>query len=148
MKSIKSLYLAIVFCCLILTTCENRNHISNKNKENVNPKTLSEYLGKEISRNFNGIVLDENKIPVKDAIVSIGNKIVITDFIGSFKIKSANVNFNFAYLKVEKTGYKNTAKYITPNDSINEVLIVLQDENEPCLFWFCEHNHSLLNSNR
>ena len=143
MKSIKALYLTIVVCCLIIMACKNNNQIPEENTDNESPLFLTDYLGKKITADFKGIVIDENKIPIKGVIVSIDNKTALSDSLGNFKIKNANVNSDFAYIKAEKKDYRDSVISKTPNDSINEVTIVLHKESEPCLFWFCKRNHNL-----
>ena len=148
MKSIKSLYLATVVCCFISTTCENPSYVLDKNKEKESPHVLSEYSGKKKIRDFKGSVKDKNKSPIKAAIISIGNATTITDSNGDFIIKKANLNADITYIVVEKKGYENNVMSIVSTDSINEVTLVLKEESDLCLFWFCKHNNSLSNSNQ
>lgn len=148
MKSpVKSISLAIAISFLSLTACE-KNNISDENKLSENPRTLADYLGKKIQKNFIGTVVSEEEKPLENVAITIGNKTILTDSNGDFIIENANVNTDFAYLEAKKEGYKNNALSIVPSNSINEVIIELQEENELCLYWFCKHNHSLPNSNK
>jgi hypothetical protein len=147
MKSIKSLTMAIAISLLSITACKE-SKASEEKEQKQSPQTFSEYLGKKISRDFIGIVVDENKHPLEDVMITIGNKTTLTDSIGGFAIKAANVNVNFAFIEAKKEGYKNNATSLVPTNKIEKVNIMLEHKGSPCLFWFCKHNHSLANSNQ
>lgn len=141
MSSTKLIFYAVIVCFLTATACENKSKTSDKEIEN--PQLLTDYLGERIIRDFKGIVLDDAENLIKNVIISIGNKSTVTDSLGTFEIKSANVNSLFAFINSTKKGYINTDLSITPSDSLNKITIVLQKETEQCLFWFCKHNHNL-----
>ena len=144
MSSIKSISAAIAIAFLSISAC-NESYASEEKKQNKNPQTFSEYLGEKSSRDFIGTVVDEDKNPLENVMIIIGNKTTTTDSIGDFTIKAAHVNVNFAIVETNKEGYKNNATSIVPKNEIEEVNIVLEHKGTPCLFWFCKHNHSLPN---
>ncbi|WP_400074840.1 carboxypeptidase-like regulatory domain-containing protein [Winogradskyella sp. R77965] len=121
----------------------NTEKSSDKNEQTNKANTLTDYLGEAVVREFIGTVSDENNKPIENATVTIGNKTTVTDNNGHFKIKDARVNEHFASIEATKEGYKTGNLNLEPKDKINEVLVLLHKESEPCLFWFCKHNHSL-----
>lgn len=145
MKSIKSISIAIAISFLSITACIKSN-ASEEKKQNESPQNFSEYLGEKISKSFIGTVVDENKNPLENVTITIGNKTAITDSIGHFEIKNTNVNEHFPYLEAKKQGYENNTISIVPKNEIEELSIILEYNGTPCLFWFCRHNHSLTNS--
>ncbi len=131
---------------MLTTACKSEGNSSDKNKQNNEPKPFSQYLGNKISKDFIGSVTDDSKNPLENVTISIGNKTTITDINGNFKIIATNVNEHLAYLKVHKDNYRKYEQSIDPNANTKTIAIILNKESEPCLFWFCEHNHSLPNS--
>ena len=75
----------------------------------------SSQFGKIQRINVCGRVLDENRNPIPNAVVSIKNKLVYTDTNGFFIISDAEVFEDFGYVKVEKNGYINASRSFIPN---------------------------------
>ncbi|BAO74973.1 carboxypeptidase-like regulatory domain-containing protein [Winogradskyella sp. PG-2] len=143
MKSVIPIWKLLAICIIFTIACENKSEPTNNNKPIVKPKFFTDYLGDKVTGDFKGIVIDENKIPIKDVIITIGNKTTTTDSNGNFKIKKANVNVLFTYVKFKKNGYINTSKSMIPKDSINEIIKILRKEIEPSLFRFSKNNYNL-----
>ncbi|WP_299124993.1 carboxypeptidase-like regulatory domain-containing protein [uncultured Winogradskyella sp.] len=146
MKSVTSIWRVISICFLLVISCEKNSKPPNENKLKENPEFLTDYLGEKIKRDFTGTLTDSDKNPLENVTITIGNKTSTTAIDGDFYLRNADVNTNFAYIEFKKEGYKDYAISMKPVDSINELTIVLLEESELCLFWFCKHNHNLPNS--
>ncbi|MBC3847432.1 hypothetical protein H8K90_13635 [Winogradskyella echinorum] len=143
MKSIKSISIVLAISFLSISACIKSNASSDEKEEVDSLNTLSEYLGEKIEKDFEGNVVDDEGNPLKSAIIIIGGKSTMTNSNGAFTIKEATINTNAAFLKVKKEGYKDISRSI--DDASNNISIILSKIDEQCLFWFCRHNHSLLN---
>jgi len=133
----------MAICIIFTMACKNNSSSPNKNKSTTAPKIFSDYLGVKITQDFKGIVLDDKNMPIKNTLVSIGNKTTLTDALGRFEIKKANVNRHFVYIEFKKKDFVDTSITIEKTDTIGEISVQLIKEFEPCLFWFCKHNHNL-----
>lgn len=109
-------------------------------------KTLSDLEGEKTLKDFSGYIVDENQKPLYGVAITIGNKTTVTDSIGHFIINNANVDPHSANIEANKDGYRDYIQSVIPNDK-NEVRLILESNSTPCLFWFCKHNHSLIDSN-
>ncbi len=131
MKSTKNLLSLILFCALIIFSCQQDDTPSQNNnddpQENI-PDTFSEYFGNEISRDFLGSVIDSNHNPIEGATISIGNETAITDSNGVFIIRDASVNERFGYIKAEKVGYIHASRSVVPSNGTNKVTIMMLEE--------------------
>lgn len=141
MASIKPFAKAIVLCCIITVACKESTNPPDKIKQLNSPAILSEYLGKPISKSFNGTIIDSENNPLKNVSVTIGNKTAETAINGTFVLTNAAVNVDFVSIKVEKEGYKKNTLNLTSFEIENNIVIILHKSTDPCLFWFCKHNH-------
>lgn len=89
-------------------------------------KTSSNYnYGNAVQRNFHGIILDTDGVPISGATVVIGGKTSQTNEDGLFIIKEASVKENFAFLKVTKQGFVNGSRTIIPTSGSNKINIMM-----------------------
>lgn len=73
-----------------------------------------------------GVVIDENKLPVEGATVSLGNVILGTNREGLFQIDEALMNAKGTLIKVEKVGYFTGYKKFLPElETLNYLTIQL-----------------------
>jgi hypothetical protein len=66
----------------------------------------------KVKLDVSGEIIDEAGNPVKDALITSGDKTYVTDKNGVFVIKNCLQNPNFIYVKAEKKGYFNGARVI------------------------------------
>jgi len=90
---------------------------------------LSDNFGVSVTKSFIGRVVDKNRQPLKDVIISIGEaEEVLTDVNGVFIVNDVSVFEKFAYIKASKIGYIDGSRSIVPTDGINGVTIMLIEE--------------------
>lgn len=82
-------------------------------------------FGKEITRDFLGSIVDENKNPIYGATIFIKDKIATTDKNGTFIIKDANINERFAYVKAQKIGFIDASRSVVPTNGTNNITIMM-----------------------
>lgn len=143
MKSVLSIWLMLWLCILTMTSCSK----NADKKDQINTvNTFADYLGQPININLMGRVVNLNKAPLDSVLVVAGNKSTTTDKHGNFTIKNVSAHQEFASLKVQRKGYKNTVVNLVPKQGKEAINIILHKETEPCLFWFCKDNHNLPNT--
>ncbi|MFS4471522.1 carboxypeptidase-like regulatory domain-containing protein [Chryseobacterium sp. T20] len=94
-------------------------------EDNTSNSTSNYNFGATTQRNFQGVVLDTNGIPVSGATVTIGTSTVTTNLKGLFTFKNASVKENFAHVKVTKPGFVNASRVLVPTNGINRVNIMM-----------------------
>ena len=85
-------------------------------------------FGVTVQRDFVGTVVDESNLAISNATVNIGVKTAQTDANGVFLIEDANVQEQFAYIEVSKSGYLKGMKTVVPTDGANTVAMMLLTE--------------------
>ena len=90
--------------------------------------------------------MDLNNTPLDSVLVVAGNKSATTDEYGNFTINNVSAHQEFVALEAQRKDYKNTVVTLTPKNDTSVVNIKLHKDTEPCLFWFCKHNHNLPNT--
>jgi hypothetical protein len=113
---IKFLFL-IIFSTLLFIGCQLDKDIESNG--------FSSNFGNQVLRDFSGKVLDINELPVKNATISIGDKVVQTDVNGVFVINGANVHEKFAYITAKKSGYIDGSRTVVPTNGKNHVKIMM-----------------------
>ena len=94
------------------------------------PKTdFAENFGDFVARDFLGKIVDENRNPLEDVLITIAGLTVRTDENGFFILKETNVYENFAHIKAEKTGYIAGSRSLVPTTGLNKIKIMLLQEN-------------------
>lgn len=121
MKILKKITFSLLLIFGLLA-CENHD---DSTSGNGNSDSFTENFGSTTSRDFMGQVIDENKNPIINALVSIGNSTTYTDDNGIFIIKNASVYEKFAHIKVEKIGFLEGSRSLAPTDAMNQVKIML-----------------------
>jgi len=111
------LLFALMFSCKNETFSETDDNLTNP-PSNYN-------FGNTAQKNFQGVVLDTNGLPVSGATVTIGTSTVTTNLKGFFTFKNASVKENFAHIKVTKSGYVNASRVLVPTNGINRVNIMM-----------------------
>jgi len=145
MKSIKLFAIALAIAFFCVSACKDNEETLKNTQPKENAKILSDFLGKKQLKNFSGIVVDTNKKPLENVYITIENQSIMTDSFGSFVINDVTVFNDFTYLEGRKEGYKNTTIRVDSITDLNNITVKLISFDELCLFWFCEHNHSLSN---
>ncbi|KIC65102.1 hypothetical protein RM51_01230 [Chryseobacterium taiwanense] len=92
--------------------------------ETANPQSNYNF-GNTAQKNFQGMVLDTNGLPISGATVTIGANTVTTNLKGFFTFKNASVKENFAHVKVTKSGYVNASRVVVPTNGMNQVNIMM-----------------------
>ncbi|MTE28134.1 carboxypeptidase-like regulatory domain-containing protein [Winogradskyella ouciana] len=143
MKSVLSIWLVLFICFLNTTSC--RENTDNTNQNNT-INTFADYLGEPIKIDLKGKVIDLNNTPLDSVLVVAGNKSATTDEYGNFTINNVSAHQEFVALEAQRKDYKNTMVTLAPKKDTSAVNIILLKATEPCLFWFCKHNHNLPNT--
>ena len=126
MKNLKSTFLLLFV--FFLVSCDNDDNGSTNNPPDNNQDATAfanQYFGSEINRNFLGLVIDKNDLPIEGVTISIGNETATTDVNGVFIINDASVNKRFAYVKAEKPGYIHGSRSLVPSSGTNKLTIML-----------------------
>jgi len=94
------------------------------------PIDFSENFGSQVTADFFGRIIDEEKMPIEGVSISIGTTNTITNAFGVFSIKNANAFENFAYITAEKNGYILGSRALVPSTTeVNQVEIMLLRED-------------------
>jgi hypothetical protein len=96
--------------------------------EPTNPTTFNYDFGNDVMRDFIGIVVNENNLPINAATITIGDASTTTDANGMFILKNAIVKENLAYIQAAAAGYFNGFKSILPLEGENSVKIMLKEQ--------------------
>ncbi len=118
----RKFYLLLLLFMLIFS-CKNET-FSEEDDNMTNPPSNYNF-GNTAQKNFQGVVLDTNGLPVSGATVTIGTGTVTTNLKGFFTFKNASVKENFALIKVTKSGYVNASRVLVPTNGINRVNIMM-----------------------
>ena len=140
MKSANFLWLALHLCLFFAWSCKEN---TTKADQNTSVKAFSEYLGKPITLDVEGQVIDNDQLPIKNAKVYIGRNSTSTNRDGHFSIKNVSANENILTIKVSKKDYKNEQIHFIPKDHTTTINITLYKESELSLFWFSKNNQGL-----
>jgi hypothetical protein len=90
----------------------------------TNPNPTEEVT--RIANSVLGMVIDEDGLPVADALVSMETSTTLTDENGVFRLNNVQVPSNRAFVKVEKAGYFHGSRtYIPGEGSLDRVRIRL-----------------------
>ncbi|MDR6460322.1 hypothetical protein J2786_003445 [Chryseobacterium vietnamense] len=108
---------------ILLFSCKNEALLEIE--ENTPNSTSNYNFGNTTQRNFQGVVLDTNGMPVSGATVTIGTNTVTTNLKGFFTFKNASVKENFAHVKVTRAGFVNASRVLVPTNGINRVNIMM-----------------------
>lgn len=133
MKKKSTLFMLLIV--MLFFACNNDDSTTNvpdPNPTGNNEDTqafIDQYFGSDISRSFLGTVIDKNKVPIENAVITIGDDTALTDSNGVFLISDATVNERFAYIKAEKTGYIHASRAVVPSQGTNKVTIMMLEEN-------------------
>ncbi|MCA0154283.1 carboxypeptidase-like regulatory domain-containing protein, partial [Winogradskyella vincentii] len=122
-----NLFLVLLFSLLTITSCQKDDGPSmndGEQQENV-PDNFSEYFGNDVSKNFLGTVIDDDKDPIEGVTITIGNETATTDSNGVFIINNATVKERFGYIKALKEGYIHGSRAVVPSNGTNKVTIML-----------------------
>ncbi|WP_438969257.1 carboxypeptidase-like regulatory domain-containing protein [Nonlabens sp.] len=118
----KIIFFAICFIA-ILASCSNDDDANNGNNNDNN--NFADNFGANINADFFGRIADPSGIAIAGAVVSVGGQNTTTDSNGLFIIEGANVNEQFAYLKVEKNGFFNASRSLIPTNNASNVQITM-----------------------
>ncbi|GAA4157633.1 hypothetical protein GCM10022217_17900 [Chryseobacterium ginsenosidimutans] len=118
----KKIYLFFLLLTLIFS-CKDESFLEIDNNTSNSPSNYN--FGNTAQKNFQGVVLDTNGVPVSGATVTIGTSTVTTNLKGFFTFKNATVKENFAHVKVTKSGYVNASRVLVPTDGMNQVNIMM-----------------------
>lgn len=142
MKLFKSISLGIVIALISISACKKNETSETENSVTSTPQMFTDYLGEKTTEDISGTVLDSQNNPIPNASVVIGTKTTNTDSLGNFTLTDAPVNTKFASINAKKEDYKSTTISKVPGDTAH-VTLILHQESEPCLYWFCKSNHTL-----
>ncbi|MBB6332097.1 hypothetical protein HNP24_003089 [Chryseobacterium sediminis] len=118
----RKFYLLLLLFVLMFS-CKNET-LSEIDDNTTNPSSNYNF-GNTAQKNFQGVVLDTNGLPVSGATVTIGTSTATTNLKGSFTFKNVSVKENFAHIKVTKSGYVNASRVLVPTNGINRVNIMM-----------------------
>lgn len=119
----------LFFIATLLFSCQNddtSSHDMNNNPTLRDEQFKQDYFGEQTTGNFFGFIKDEDRNPLENVQVEIGNKSTVTDRNGMFIIRDADVFENHAYVKASKQGYLNGSRVVIPkSDGSNRIDIML-----------------------
>ena len=105
----KFLILPILFG-LALSSCQQEDVNPVGDSQSVQLLDVSDL----ITASACGSVTDGAGNPVSDALVTLGNRVVLTDNVGSFQIVDAEVRKNLAQVIIEKEGFDTYTYVLRP----------------------------------
>ncbi|NIF05328.1 hypothetical protein F3J23_07725 [Chryseobacterium sp. Tr-659] len=108
---------------LLLFSCKNDSFLEIENNSSNSSSNYN--FGNSTQKNFQGVVLDINGLPVSGAAVTIGTNNTTTNLKGFFTFKNALVKENFAHIKVTKPGYVNASRVMVPTNGTNQINIMM-----------------------
>ncbi|MCY0979295.1 carboxypeptidase-like regulatory domain-containing protein [Chryseobacterium wangxinyae] len=111
--------LALIF---LLVSCKTDSNTEEVDQTNAAGDFS---FGNSAQRNFHGLVLSTDGIPVSGATVTVGTKTTQTNIKGLFAISDADVKENFAYVKVTKAGFLNGTRTLVPTTGNNRINIMM-----------------------
>ena len=91
-------FIFLFACILLLGACQKNDDVNTSSELKVDDATT-------VTASVQGIVVDENNIPVANAAVALGASSTITDGRGYFSFKNKTISKNNGWVKVAKTGY-------------------------------------------
>ncbi|HZE83316.1 MAG TPA: carboxypeptidase-like regulatory domain-containing protein, partial [Puia sp.] len=120
MKNRLTLVAGILFAGLIvLAACQKYSDTDTNTGNNPPPDNT-------VTASLQGRVLDENGLPVKDAVVTSGGSNASTDVNGVFSFSNIPLSGRWGYVKVTRQGYFAGSRTIITNPgAVNFVEIVL-----------------------
>lgn len=140
MKTSKSLFLAIAVSFSVLTAVNNNS--SNKAELPIEPKEfIHEFKGEQEAITFRGVVLSLDKTPLSNAVITIGDSVVISDTKGEFEIYNHLIDKDFISIKAESEGFKAKSMVLKEKNKAQALEIVLKPYDSLSLHWFSEHNY-------
>ncbi|WP_397363101.1 hypothetical protein [Olleya sp. R77988] len=131
MKILKTNFKLILSLMLVfgtLLSCNPDDDNSSGDSGN-NPGETQIDLGSNTQRDFMGRIVDQSNLPIENAVVTIGTKIVSTDANGMFIINNANVKERQAFIVAKKAGYFKGMRTVVPTQGTNNIRIMLVTEN-------------------
>lgn len=140
MKSVSTIVLVAVVCALFISACDKK---TAQNHKDTSIKSFADYLGKPITINLQGSIINHDQEPLDSTKISIGNTYTYTDSKGQFKIENAKGRDGLLSFSVEKEGYKNEQISISPKDSSSTVNITLYKRSSLNLARFSKTNYNL-----
>lgn len=132
--NMKTLVKYLSFCFLIaFFSCVNEPvDLSTPDGEDPAqiPVNFEENFGSQVTADFFGRIVDEDKMPIDGVLIRAGNTNATTDVFGVFSIKDANAFENFAYITAKKSGYIDGSRSLVPSTTeVNQVEIMLLKED-------------------
>ncbi|MBT8245424.1 MAG: hypothetical protein HKP48_05575 [Winogradskyella sp.] len=124
-----------ISCCFLIVffSCVNEPvDLSTPNGENPTPIPVNfeENFGSQVTADFFGRIVDEDKMPLEGVSIIVGSTTTTTDAFGVFSIKDANAFENFAYITARKAGYIDGSRSLVPSiTEVNQVEIMLLKED-------------------
>ncbi len=127
MRKLKILNVLVFVMVLFFTACKSDDDgNTNTNGNNGNSGITNELdLGATITRDFLGVITEEDETPISGVSVTIGSKSAVTDDNGVFIINQASVYEKQAYIKADKAGFLRGLKSVIPTSGVNNVRLIL-----------------------
>ncbi|ARV09720.1 hypothetical protein BTO05_08715 [Winogradskyella sp. PC-19] len=125
-------YLSFCFLILFFSCVNEPVDLSIPNGEDPTPILVNfeENFGSQVTADFFGRIVDEDKMPLEGVSIIIGSTTTTTDAFGIFSIKDANAFENFAYITARKAGYIDGSRSLVPSiTEVNQVEIMLLKED-------------------
>jgi formylglycine-generating enzyme required for sulfatase activity len=107
-----------LIACYVPTGATTGNvKVFTDKEETISINSFTVQTKQSVKQTVFGRVIDENKIGIKDADVTLHGKTTKTDEFGGFLFENADVPNDRLFAVVKKNGYFETTKAGTPNDS-------------------------------
>ena len=125
-------YLSFCLVFSILSCNDEPIGLGEPTNENPNPIPINfeENFGSQVTADFFGRIVDEDKMPIDGVLIQIGTTTATTDAFGVFSIKDANTFEKFAYVTAKKAGYIDGSRSLVPSTTeVNQIEIMLLNED-------------------
>jgi hypothetical protein len=122
MKKNKFLVFGLIALSLAFTNC-------NKEEESMQTENIAFNFGQIVSRSFEGKVVDENKYPIANVVVSLNGQLTSTDSNGNFSLVNVPVLERLGYIKTVKEGYLDGSRTVFSHEGLNKVSIMMLTQN-------------------
>jgi len=108
----------VALAALLLGSCQ-------KNPAYVGTPSVQPVLPDPVTTTVQGNIFDENNQPASGVTITVGNRTVLTDTRGFFRITGASLDKNTSLVKAEKSGYFKAYRSFAATSGANMVQIKL-----------------------
>ncbi len=118
------LVLTLTLSMILLFSC-SKEDATQRSAQDDSQSLRSVYLsGQDVKADFQGLVMDENAVPMSGVDITIGSRTTMTDSDGRFSLLQVTVDQQRAYVTAELAGYFHGSRVLIPStNGMNKVRI-------------------------